>query len=48
MEAHQVLFTYVQISSISWTIGGYAEQPQQVPGGRALNQFRPHPSGKIV
>ena len=42
------LFTYVQISSIPWATGVSAEQPLQVPGGRALNQLRPHPSGKIV
>ena len=41
------LFTYVQISSLSWAIGGSAEQPLQVPGGKAMSQPMPHPSGKI-
>ena len=42
------LFTYVQVSSITWATGGSAEQPLQVPGDRALNQPKPHPSLKIV
>ena len=42
------LFTYVQISSVPWATGGSVEQSLQAPGGRALNQPRPHPSGKIV
>ena len=29
-------------------ICGSAEQPLQVPDGRALSQPMPHPSGKIV
>ena len=33
---------------MSQAIGVSAEQPLQVPGGRALNQPRPHPSGKIA
>ena len=28
--------------------GGSVEQPLQVPGGKARNQPKPHPSGKIV
>ena len=42
------LFTYVQVSSMSWVTGGSAEQPLQVPCGRALNQPRPDSSDKIV
>ena len=34
--------------SLTWATGGSAEQPLQVPGDRALNQSKPHPSGKIV
>ena len=41
-------FTYVQNLLYYWVICGSAEQPLQAPGGRALNQPRPHPSGKIV
>ena len=41
-------FTYVQVSSIPWATCGSAEQPLQVPGDRALNQLKPHPSGRIV
>ena len=43
------VFTYVQIfTSVQQISSISAEQPLQVPGGRALNQPRPHPSGKIV
>ena len=35
-----------KISSMFWATGGSAEQPLQVPGGRALSQPMPHPSGK--
>ena len=41
-----VLFTYVQIFSIYWSIGGSAEQPQPDPDGKALSQPKPHPSSK--
>ena len=41
------LFTDVQISSKSPSVGGSAEQPQQGQGGRALNQPKPHPSDRI-
>ena len=39
---------YIQDSSKPWATGGSAEQPLQVPGDRALNQPKPHPSGKIA
>ena len=48
------LFTYVHYlyidteSPLFWVICGSAEQPLQVPDGRALSQPRPHPSDKIV
>ena len=35
------LFTDVQVSSKSPSVGGCAEQPQQGQGGRALNQPKP-------
>ena len=41
------LFTDVQISSKSPSVGGPAEQPQQGQDGRALNQPKPHPSDRI-
>ena len=44
---YEQLFTYVQISSKPWVIGGSAEQPLQVPGDRAPNQPMPHPSDRI-
>ena len=31
-----------------WATGGSAEQPLQVPDGRALNQPKFHPLGRIV
>ena len=42
------LYTYVQISSNLWDVGGSVEQPPPVPDGKALNQPKPHPSDKIV
>ena len=42
------LTSYVQISSRYLPVGGSAEQPQQDPDGRAQNQPKPHPSGKIA
>ena len=33
---------------MSWTTGGSAEQPLQVPGGRALSQPKPRPSDRTV
>ena len=41
------LFTYLQNLLSPWVICGSAEQPLQVPGGRALSQPMPHPSGKL-
>ena len=42
-------YIYVQlVSSKQWATGGSAEQPLQVPGGRAPNQPRPHPLVKIA
>ena len=43
-----ILFTYVQISSLTWATGGSAEQPLQVPGDKAPSRPMPHPSDKIV
>ena len=40
--------SYVHISSKPWATGGSAEQPLKVPGDRAPNQHKTHPSGKIV
>ena len=42
------LFTYVQNLFYFWATCGSAEQPLQVPGGKALSQTKPHPSDKSV
>ena len=42
------LFTYVQISSMSWAAGRSVGQLLPDPDGRALNQPKPHPSSKTV
>ena len=39
---------YIQVSSNPWATAGSAEQPLQVPGDRALNQLKSHPSSKIA
>ena len=48
MYIYNYLHNYVQVSSKPWPTDGSAEQPLQVPCDRALNQSKPHPSGRIV
>ena len=36
-----------KIASFYRTTGGSAEQPRQVPDGRALSQPKPHPSDRL-
>ena len=48
---YKIMYNYLhmyKISSMFWATGGSAEQPLQVPGGRALSQPMLHLSGKIA